>query len=891
MFKLSSFQPLFASSTVQARRILPFPHLPELPIHSFAMGCHTPIVYEALHAGRPARPTIAPLDMFPTITSMNMRAISMDPDGSCLFHALADQILSDLTQSNQIRQAAVHYMAENRDTFKNMLPLDDLVGRSALKRLCCKDAEVLRGEDVGKDAQFNQYLDLLAENNTWGGEPEIIAIASFYSVPIDVHQEDGRIHSYNGGSNGRKATVEFSRTFSHYYSAKSNEEAICQTSASNIGDASKTTALPLSGKRKRKRGPHSAETREKISRANQGRSKGPLSAETREKLSQAQRGKSHSAESREKMSQAQRGRSVSAKTREKISQALRGKSLSAETREKISQASRGKSKGPRSAKTREKLSQANRGKSHSAETREKMSQARQGKSRGPLSAETREKISQARRGKSLSADTREKISQARRGKSLSAETREKISQSLRQLHPNFSKMSIERWKDPERRANFSKIMTERWKDPEYRKKMFEARNKCLPNSIRYVRQGILGQSVDGKKGCNLDSLGQVLQQQWIAISPQFEQVIIQLQKIQARQDQESSLLVLDTEYSPTKPSKLLEVGLVQLNSGKVLVDAIIDHECNTRDLLNLGKTVHDPAKRAMSMATLRKVYGSLDITQPCGKKTAKDLAEMLKNAGVSPKSIILVWHVGWTDVDLVRDFLELAGYFDIWPPRENCVRVLYEFRKNLPCNSKTGSQIPKSQSLLFPILFPGNELIGKAHRASPDAQMLRLLSLLLVQLSKPPQDRDLRQLPLATQEFVTSGRLSLTLLEKWLGACEKTVLGQFSATPNDQLRTQHAAKDSRHEGPGDEGIEEEDLEYAMQQTIERLLCLVLEDGETDLVIQDEELADLALQCLDLLNGKLESEGAKDNVENERTENEILVDPDLLVYSPESLTPR
>ena len=50
-----------------------------------------------------------------------------------------------------------------------------------------------------------------------------------------------------------------------------------------------------------------------------------------------------------------------------------------------------------------------------------------------------------------------------------------------------------------------------------------------------------------------------------AISPQFEQVKIQLEKIQTRQDQESSLLVLDTEYLPTKPSKLLEVGLVQLN--------------------------------------------------------------------------------------------------------------------------------------------------------------------------------------------------------------------------------------------------------------------------------------------------------------------------------------
>jgi hypothetical protein len=49
-------------------------------------------------------------------------------------------------------------MAENRDTFKDMLPLDDLVNRSAPKRLCHKDAAVLRiegvGEDVSEDAQF-----------------------------------------------------------------------------------------------------------------------------------------------------------------------------------------------------------------------------------------------------------------------------------------------------------------------------------------------------------------------------------------------------------------------------------------------------------------------------------------------------------------------------------------------------------------------------------------------------------------------------------------------------------------------------------------------------------------------------------------------------------------
>jgi hypothetical protein len=431
--------------------------------------------------------------------------------------------------------------------------------------------------------------------------------------------------------------------------------------------------------------------------------------------------------------------------------------------------------------------------------------------------------------------------------------------------------------DPEYRARISRKMSERWRDPEYRKRMVEARKTPMGcrRSIEYFRQAILSQTSDGKKCYDLDYLGLALQQQWVDISPEFKQVITQLEKIRARQDQESSLLVLDTEYLRTvTPPKLLEVGLVQLNSGKVLVDAIIDHECYTKDLLlNLDRTVNDRAKIAISMATLQKVYSSLDITQTCRKKTAKDLAETLKNSGVSPKSTILVWHRGWTDIDLVRDFLESAGYSDIWPPRQNCVRVLYDFRKHLPYNPKTGLQISRDLEFLFPVLFPGHELIGKNHRALPDAQMLRLLSLLLVQLSKLPEDRDLLHLPLATQEFITSGRTPLTLLEKWLGIYEKIVDSQFLAIPNNQSRTQYGAKDLEDKGPGDEDIEEEEEEYAIQQIIEQPLSLVLEDEESDLVIQDEELADL------------ENEGAKDEeVEDERAEDEILIDPDILVYS-------
>jgi hypothetical protein len=41
--------------------------------------------------------------------------------------------------------------------------------------------------------------------------------------------------------------------------------------------------------------------------------------------------------------------------------------------------------------------------------------------------------------------------------------------------------------------------------------------------------------------------------------------------------------------------------------------------------------------------------------------------------------------------------------------------------------------------------------------------------LLLIQLQKPPSERDLDEFPIATQEFVRSARPPYTFLDRWLG--------------------------------------------------------------------------------------------------------------------------
>jgi hypothetical protein len=90
---------------------------------------------------------------------------------------------------------------------------------------------------------------------------------------------------------------------------------------------------------------------------------------------------------------------------------------------------------------------------------------------------------------------------------------------------------------------------------------------------------------DGTRISTLDlsSLGAALGQQW-PIRPDFRPVIAQLKRVQAGDEVESSVLILDDEFFQ-KSRKVFEVALGELNSGKVLLDARVDHECTTEELL------------------------------------------------------------------------------------------------------------------------------------------------------------------------------------------------------------------------------------------------------------------------------------------------------------------
>jgi len=104
-------------------------------------------------------------------------------------------------------------------------------------------------------------------------------------------------------------------------------------------------------------------------------------------------------------------------------------------------------------------------------------------------------------------------------------------------------------------------------------------------------------------------------------------------------------------------------------------------------------------------------------------------------------TIILVWHVGRSDLRILRRFLESAGHYGILPRDENCISLLQLFRTNLsvaPLGLKT---FPLKLEILFPIFFPSHHLIGLNHRALEDCLQTRLLSLAFDELCKPVTQR------------------------------------------------------------------------------------------------------------------------------------------------------
>ena len=241
-----------------------------------------------------------------------------------------------------------------------------------------------------------------------------------------------------------------------------------------------------------------------------------------------------------------------------------------------------------------------------------------------------------------------------------------------------------------------------------------------------------------------------------------------LQNIQVGIEAEGSLLTLDTEFISFS-RRVLEVAVGEIYFGKVLIDVQAHHQCSPKEFFKMsdGRPL-SRKENQISSESLRRAYGSTDPAQCSSKKTATEIAEMLKSARVNQKSVNLVWHLTAFDLTILRELLESTGPADVLPSQENCIPIIMHFRAGLPQEDIPGRLFTSKLDQLFPLLFPGHHLVGMNHSAVPDIEMLRLMVLLLVQLQTPPGRRELKEFPLATQQLIESAKVPYTLLEKWL---------------------------------------------------------------------------------------------------------------------------
>ena len=221
-------------------------------------------------------------------------------------------------------------------------------------------------------------------------------------------------------------------------------------------------------------------------------------------------------------------------------------------------------------------------------------------------------------------------------------------------------------------------------------------------------------------------------------------------------DRNVKVVCLDLEFSSTS-RKIFEVGIIDFDSNKTSIDARIKHDCTDAELHqpireegSKSKDIH-AIRTAISRVFSGKVYG-LHRQKCTNLRDVHCVARQARESGITPDTIILVWHKTYLDLSLLREFFEEAGYHNILPLKENCVPMIPLFGQSLP------KGCPLSLEIIFPMIFNGHEFVGRNHRALVDSLQLLLMGELFEELCKPASERDLSFLPDKIRSWLDQGK-------------------------------------------------------------------------------------------------------------------------------------
>ncbi len=245
-----------------------------------------------------------------------------------------------------------------------------------------------------------------------------------------------------------------------------------------------------------------------------------------------------------------------------------------------------------------------------------------------------------------------------------------------------------------------------------------------------------------------DEITQGFEKQW-TYTYHFQEVENRLALIADGKMPGGMLVDLDIEFSATS-GKVFEVGICEHYSGKVLVNARIEHNCSNVELHANSSSSKTFYQGMISRKSALRVYGK-DLSQCTGLFDVHALARLFQACGITPRTYFLSWHKNKQDLVLLRRLFENAGYHNILPSSDDyCQQMIPQFRRNIPTAVGGAFNLER----LFQLLFRGHELVGQNHRALADAQQLRLMVLLFHELCKPVDQRDPSCLPKTIKDWL-----------------------------------------------------------------------------------------------------------------------------------------
>ncbi|KAM0791376.1 hypothetical protein ACM66B_005841 [Microbotryomycetes sp. NB124-2] len=106
---------------------------------------------------------------------LNVRVKEINPDGHCLYSAIADQVnMLGLAEKKEdyssVRTHAAEIMRQHPDDFLPFLPSE------------------VNDDEMMSSAEYAKYCNTVQNTAEWGGEPEINALSKYYKAPIHVLQ-------------------------------------------------------------------------------------------------------------------------------------------------------------------------------------------------------------------------------------------------------------------------------------------------------------------------------------------------------------------------------------------------------------------------------------------------------------------------------------------------------------------------------------------------------------------------------------------------------------------------------------------------------------------------------------------------------------------------------